>query len=78
MLIVSQIFLNLFIAIILEGFDDSKQDMDIRIDEKMIKAFQEAWSQHGDPNATGFIPVQSLRPLILQLIEKKTGWIRGG
>ena len=39
-LLVSQIFLNLFVAIILDGFDDSKQQSEVRITDEMISSFQ--------------------------------------
>jgi uncharacterized membrane protein len=43
MLIVSLIFLNLFIAIILEGFAQSEQEQTIRINNEAVDAFVTTW-----------------------------------
>ena len=66
MLMVSLIFLNLFIAIILEGFAQSEQEQSIRISRDHIELFQKLWTKY-DPDATGFIPVKCLRDLVLDL-----------
>ena len=58
---VCQIFLNLFIAIILEGFDETKDNL--RIDSQMIKSFKEVWAIY-DPEGTGFIDVKDLNFMI--------------
>jgi hypothetical protein len=36
MMFVSQIFLNLFIAVILDGFDDTKTEHKLRINDEMV------------------------------------------
>ena len=38
-MIVCRIFLNLFIAVILEGFDESKQNQDLRVSKDMLLTF---------------------------------------
>lgn len=43
MLIVSIIFLNMFIAIILEGFGESQQDEVARIKDETYEIFADCW-----------------------------------
>ena len=43
MLIVSVIFLNMFIAIILEGFSESQQDEVARIKDETYEIFADCW-----------------------------------
>ena len=77
MMFVSQIFLNLFIAIILDGFDDSKQEQSLRINDDMLRKFQRSWADF-DPEGAGFILIEDLENLICSHIIDKTHWIRGG
>ena len=75
MLIVSFIFLNLFIAIILEGFSKSQQEEDIRIKEETLEEFTNVWMMF-DPKATGFIEIDDLVKIVIELTElelKKAG-----
>ena len=62
-LIVSQIFLNLFIAIILDGFDDSKHQSEVRITDEMVSKFQKIWADF-DPEATGYIEVTDMHEFV--------------
>ena len=66
MLLVSFIFLNLFIAIILEAFQKSQLEQNVRINEETIEAFQNAWIKF-DPDATGMIKVEDLSDLVVEL-----------
>lgn len=66
--IVGYTFLNLFIAIILEGFQNSSFDEDIRIKEDTLDQFKKAWMKY-DPNGSGFIKVQDFSDLILDIIQ---------
>ena len=70
MLLVSFIFLNLFIAIILEAFAKSQLEQNIRINEETIEAFQNAWIKF-DPDATGFIKIEDLSDLVVELTAKE-------
>ncbi len=54
MIIVSFIFLNLFIAIILEGFGDSNNAENMRVSEESLEEYQECWKEF-DPKALGLI-----------------------
>ena len=64
---VSLVFLNLFIAIILEGFAASATESKIRIGDDCIDAFSKAWCKY-DPNALSIIDIDDLEQLILDLI----------
>lgn len=76
-LIVSLVFLNLFIAIILEGFAEISQEEKIRVDDKCLEAFQRAWRRY-DPQATEMIEVQNLEDLIMDLIVEEVEIISKG
>ena len=47
-LLVSLVFLNLFIAIILEGFAESSSEQDVRVGEDALNAFAKGWMKY-DP-----------------------------
>lgn len=53
-MMVSLVFLNLFIAIILEGFAESSLEQQVRINEECLTAFAETWRKY-DPIATGLV-----------------------
>ena len=62
-LIVNLIFLNLFIAIILQGYVDTSKEQEQEFNLNTVYAFMGAW-QRFDPLATGFIRKESLDPLL--------------
>ena len=66
MIIVSFIFLNLFIAIILEGFAMATTEQNIRINYETIAAFTDAWTRY-DKNATGMIELKDLKNIVLDI-----------
>lgn len=68
MLVVSLIFLNLFIAIILEGQLLATQQNEARVSEDTRFAFTSAWTKY-DPNASGLIKVDDLPELIFDLAQ---------
>ena len=51
---VSLVFLNLFIAIILEGFAESQSESKIRIKDDSFEAFIRVWSKY-DKQAKGVL-----------------------
>jgi len=65
-LVVSLIFLNLFIAIILEGQLQATQQQEARVGEPARQAYQKAWMKY-DPDATGMIKIDDLKELIYDL-----------
>ena len=54
MIIVSFIFLNLFIAIILESFNTSQSEEGLKIGQQTLNVFSEVWSEF-DKKGKGFI-----------------------
>jgi hypothetical protein len=54
MVIVSFIFLNLFIAIILESFNTSQNEEGLKIGQQTLNTFCKAWSEY-DKKGKGFI-----------------------
>ena len=65
-LVVTLIFLNLFIAIILQGFNSTNQKSNLIISQESLEDFADKWSKY-DPNATGFILIEDFRILIEEL-----------
>ena len=63
-LFVSLIFLNLFIAIILQGFDETSQREKTQFNSDTMDNFREVWSRF-DPDATTFIKTSELPELLL-------------
>ena len=77
MLVVSMVFLNLFIAIILEGFSSTSEQEEQTVSEPQIEQFRRLWSEY-DPDATGLIEVFELKDLIDDLREDETGLLKYG
>lgn len=68
MVMVSFIFLNLFIAIILESFDTSKDEEGLQVGGDTISIFNDIWSEDQfDPKGSKFIPI-NVFPEFLKLI----------
>ncbi len=66
-LIVTFVMLNLFIAVILEGFSDSSED-DIVLSPEQLSCFQEAWAEL-DPDATCFAPVHQMSKFLNNMFD---------
>lgn len=66
------VFMNLFIAVVLEGFYQSNLEYELRVSEEHIKSFKNLYKSY-DPNALGFIHVNFLEDLI-DGIDKPLGW----
>ena len=62
--------MNLFIAIILEGQLQATQQQEARISEAARDSFVKAWTKY-DPDASGFIKVDDLPEMILDLVEEE-------
>jgi len=56
MLMITLIFLNLFVAIILNGYFDTRNEDSHMLNQDVLEMFRETWS-HFDPDATGFIKI---------------------
>jgi hypothetical protein len=61
------ILLNLFIAIILENYDNSQKEEKMRISESTIERYIEEWKKY-DPKAEFFIKIDDLDLLITDLV----------
>jgi hypothetical protein len=64
------ILLNLFIAIILENYDNSQKEEAMRIGESTIEMFIDIWKKY-DPRATKFILVDDLDHIVTDLLMKE-------
>lgn len=64
--IVSQVFLNLFIAIIIDAFFGQTDMANMPVKEKTVEDFAKYWSYY-DLNATGKITVEQLNLLLIDL-----------
>ena len=67
---VSLVFLNLFIAIILEGFAASASEQKIRVGNECFEAFQRAWRKY-DPFASEMMAISNLENLVMDLIVEE-------
>ena len=55
-ILVSQVYFNLVIAIIVDAFTGASSLKIVTIDQQMVNAFVEMWSKY-DPDATYFISI---------------------
>lgn len=65
-LIVNLIFLNLFIAIILDSFQETQLKDQRLFNQESLEYFREHWANY-DPQGTSFIPIYKLRDLLANL-----------
>jgi len=68
--VVSQIFLNLFIAIIIDSFLNQSQAYNMSVNQGDIDDFIDCW-QEFDPNGHGIIQCYNLERLIVKVADKK-------
>ena len=71
-IICMQVFLNLFVAIIIDAFLGQAEMFDLPIQQFQIRQFELAWSKY-DPSATGFIDLKDLEALLLDLAKSNDG-----
>jgi hypothetical protein len=72
MVVVSFIFLNLFIAIILESFDTSMDEEGLQIGNDTINKFNDFWSNDRfDPKGSKFIPISGFNSFLLMIIDEE-------
>tara|TARA_B110001450_G_C17556841_1_gene455028 strand:+ start:43 stop:555 length:513 start_codon:yes stop_codon:yes gene_type:complete len=71
MVIVSFVFLNLFVAIILESFNTSQDEEDLKIGQQTLDVFTEIWSKY-DKKGKGFISHDQLECIIDNLIQEES------
>ncbi|CBN75915.1 similar to sodium channel, voltage-gated, type IX, alpha isoform 5 [Ectocarpus siliculosus] len=66
--LITFVFLNLFIGVILDGFDSAKEESDDFITEEDLTRFAEHWSNF-DPHATCLMSVQDLHSFLQSLFK---------
>ena len=66
------IFLNLFIAIILQGYDETRDRNEKMFNSEIREHFRDTWSMY-DQDATGFIYLEDFPKLMISLGEP-LGW----
>jgi len=64
--IVSMIFLNLFVAIILQGFSDINDKESQILNEGIVDNFRNTWSKY-DPLGSGFIKASDIKSFLIDL-----------
>jgi len=72
-IIVGQVFLNLFIAIVVDTFIEMKQAHDLPIQQRDVDIFVEMWQKY-DPEGIGYIEWRKLEDLLLDLVENDTSF----
>jgi hypothetical protein len=71
-LFLSMVMLNLFIAVILEGFGNSSDEEEASLSEEEFEKFKASWSKY-DPKATCMITTTQLQDLF-QYVDKPLGF----
>ena len=71
-ILVFQIFINLFVAIIIDAFLGETHLSDLPIPNYTIEEFRNIWSEY-DPLATGYIDIEDLERFIIRLAESRDG-----
>lgn len=71
-LIMNQILLKLFIAIICSTYDDLKKRMKLPANSDDLELYQNEWANY-DNKATGYIRISDLEPLLASLGRSTLG-----
>ncbi|CAD8071678.1 unnamed protein product [Paramecium sonneborni] len=74
MIIVSLIMLNLFVAIIIEGFQNTSKEENASIKKLDVENFQQLWKDY-DKDATGFIQCKYFTQFMISL-PQPLGWLK--
>ena len=70
MVMISFIFLNLFIVIIFESFNASKAMDRLKVSQSAIDEFAKIWGMY-DPTSSGYMEIRCLPELIIKIIERE-------
>ena len=70
--LISLIFLNLFVAIILDGYFETRNDRQNMQKDELLENFRKGWSEF-DADATGLIKVNEFPDLMFK-IGAPLGW----
>ena len=71
-LFVNLIFLNLFIAIILQGFEDTQNKDNRLFNQQSLDHFRDVWAKY-DPDATTFLKISRIKDMLFDL-GSPLGW----
>ena len=71
-IIVTLIFLNLFIAIVLQAFEDTSQDANKLLNPDLLDNFKQCWSKY-DPDGSCFMPIDQF-PAFMFYLGDPLGW----
>lgn len=71
-IVVILVFINIFIAIIIQSYEDTSEKSHKVFNEELCEQFRDVWS-HYDKDATGFIMIEDLPDLMLEL-GPPLGW----
>ena len=69
-ILLSQIYLNLIIAIIVDGFSGASEADKLPVNEDFIGDFEMCWSKY-DPEATYFISIEDLDYVLIDLAKSE-------
>lgn len=69
-ILVFQIFINLFVAVIIDAFLGQTDHFNLPLHNYAIEEFINIWAEF-DPLATGFIDIQDLERFIVRLAEHR-------
>ena len=75
MIVVSFIFLNLFIVVIFESFENSKNEAHLKVSTLAFEKFRKIWSNF-DHKGSGYIEVEDLPPLIEMILDEEIAWVQ--
>jgi len=64
--IVSQIFLNLFIAIVVDSFSNKAETNALPVHDRDVVIFGEVWSKF-DPDSSGYMPLPRIEEFLIEL-----------
>jgi hypothetical protein len=73
--VVSQIFLNLFIAIVVDTFAGQAKAHEMPVKQRDVDIFINCWRTY-DPRRTGFIPIKALSEFMSDLIKTDADWFK--
>jgi len=72
LILITLVFLNLFVAIILNGYFETRDQQSAELNADIFEGFKDAWSKF-DHDATGLIETSQFTDLMFE-IGKPLGW----
>lgn len=75
MIVVSFVFLNLFIVVIFESFENSKNEAHLKVSTLAFEKFKKLWTKF-DHGGSGYIEVEDLPALIEDILDEEIAWVQ--